>query len=391
MAEQTMLCPKCGKKIQITAALTAQVEEKIREELKDENDRALKAKDKDWEKRLEEEKESFEKKAKREAEEKFKTELKDLKDQVSEKDEKIEEQRKEELKLRKKERELEEKAKNQEIEMAKKLDVERTRIRGDVEKKYQEESRLKEVEKDQLISSLKRANEDLTRKLEQGSQQAQGEALEIDVEATLRNTFPMDIVDPIEKGVRGADIHQNVNHENGKLCGSILWECKRQKGWSDNWITKVREDRQRVKADIALIVSDILPKDVKGFGLVEGVWISNYQNYTGLATALRSGLIRETIARNQQIGKDQKMEVLFKYLTGPEFRNRVEAMMEPFINMKEDLEKEKRAMTTAWARREKQLEKVLENTSGMYGDLQGIMGKSLPEIKTLELPAATEE
>ena len=153
--------------------------------------------------------------------------------------------------------------------------------------------------------------------------------------------------------------------------------------------TKAKGDRQLVKADLAVIVSEVLPKEVKGFGLIDGIWVTNYQNYTGLATALRGGLIKETIARNQQVGKDQKVEILFKYLTGPEFRNRVESMMEPFITMKEDLEKEKRAITSAWARREKQLEKVLENTSGMYGDLQGIMGKSLPEIKTLELPSST--
>lgn len=391
MEEQSIVCPKCGKKIQLTAALTGQIEAKVREELLAEHEKDMKVKDKEWERKIEEEKGEFEKKYKREIEGKYKNELKDLKEQISEKETKIEELQKIELRLRKKERELEDRSKEQEIELSRKLDTERTKIREDVEKKYQETSRLKELEKDQLISSLKKSNEDLTRKLEQGSQQSQGEVLEVDVELTLRNTFVSDAIDPIEKGIKGGDVHQKVNHETGKTCGSIIWECKRQKKWSDQWLVKAKEDRQLIKADVAVIVTEVLPKDLKGFGLVDGVWVANYQNYIGLATALRVGLIKETIARNQQVGKDQKMEFLFKYLTGPEFRNRVESILEPFVSMKEDLEKEKRSITSAWARREKQLEKVLENTSGMYGDLQGLMGKSLPEIKVLELPGKIED
>jgi hypothetical protein len=445
MAEETMLCPKCGNKIQITAALTAQVEEALRTEIQKKADKELKAKEKEWEEKLAEEKESvakkakkdlekefkneldelkdkletkekeaekqklkakklademdeklkaeketLEKKAKKDADEKYKTELSDLQIQLNEKEKKIEDQRKEELKLRAKERELEEKTKNQELDLAKQLASATSKIREEVEAKQKEAFHLKEIENIQKLESLKRTNEELTRKLEQGSQQTQGEVLEINLEETLRKTFYMDLIEPVSKGVRGADVHQTVNHPNGKASGSILWECKRTKGWSDGWIAKLKEDRLEAKADIAVIVSENLPKDIKGFGQVESVWVANYTTYIGLASVLRAGLIDVSAARDQQVGKDQKMELLHRYLTGSEFKNRVEAIVEPFRIMKEDLEREKRAVSKNWALREKQLNNVMENTAGMYGDLQGIMGRALPEINTLELPPTDE-
>jgi hypothetical protein len=409
MAEQTIECPKCHKKFPITSALTAQVEERVREEMKKETEQQLKAKDEELEDKLEKAKEKYEeearqevdelkgklkktkdeyeKKAKKEAESKFKTEMEDLQAQIKEKDGQVDKATKAQLEFLAKEREWKRKIDGQALETAKRVEAERTKVQEEVQKRFQEESRLKDIEKDHQISSLKKTVDDLNRKLEQGSQQSQGEAIEEDIENVLKTTFLIDEIIPIKKGVKGGDIHQKINNDSGKPCGSILWECKRQKDWSDGWISKAKEDRQLVKADIAVVVSEVLPKDSKGFDLLDGVWFTNYQNYISLAKALRSGLIKETIARYQQVGKDQKMEILFKYLTGSEFRNRVEAIMEPFITMKDDLEREKRAVQSSWARREKQLEKVIDNTSGMYGDLQGIMGKSLPEIKTLELPA----
>jgi len=412
MAEQTIECPKCHKKFPITSALTAQVEEQVREELKKETEQQLKAKDKELEGKLEKAKEKYEeeaqlevdelkgklrkakdeyeKKAKKEAESKFKTELENLQTEVKEKEAQVDKANKAQLEFLAKEREWKRKIDGQALETAKKIEEERARIQEEVKKRYQEETRLKEAEKDQLIQSLKKSNDELNRKLEQGSQQAQGEAVEEDIENTLTTTFYKDEIIPIKKGVKGGDIHQKVNNDSGKPCGSILWECKRVKSWSDGWISKIKENRQLVNADISIIVSEELPKDSRGFDQIEGVWITNYQNYIGLAKALRVGLIQVSTARNQQVGKDRNMEVLFHYLTGSEFRNRVEAIMEPFIIMKDDLEKEKRAIQGSWNKREKMLNKVIDNTGGMYSDLQGIMGKSLPEINTLELPSGQE-
>ncbi len=413
MAEQTIECPKCHKKFPITSALTAQVEEQVREELKKETEQQLKAKDKELEGKLEKAKEKYEeaaqlevdelkgklkkakdeyeKKAKREAESKFKTELENLQAEVKEKDAQVDKANKAQLEFLAKEREWKRKIDGQALETAKKIEAERLKIQEEVQMRFQEETRLKELENDQLINSLKRANEDLARKLAQGSQQSQGEAVEEDIENTLITTFYKDEIVPIKKGVKGGDIHQKVNNDSGKPCGSILWECKRVKAWSDGWISKIKEDRQIVNADISIIVSEVLPKDSKGFDQVEGVWITNYQNYIGLAKALRTGMIQVAIAKLQQVGKDRNMDILFQYLTGSEFRNRVEAIMEPFIIMKDDLEKEKRAMQGSWNKREKMLNKVIDNTGGMYTDLQGIMGKSLPEIKTLELPSSQND
>lgn len=398
MADATMQCPHCGKKIQITAALSAQIEEHVRAEFEQENEKALKAKDKEWEEKIEEqkealtkklkkeaqskyetqvqelqdelekkddevekqkkkakevaeesakklaeEKEAILKKAKKEAEEQSKTQLEALQQQVTEQQSKIEKQREEELNFIKSKRDLEEKVKNQEVEMARKLERERAKITEELEQKYSETTRTKELEKDHLIASLKKSNEDLTRKLEQGSQQAQGEVVEVDIEETLRRAFYMDVVEPIEKGVRGADVHQRVNSNSGKACGSILWECKRTKAWSDGWISKLKEDRLNSKADIAVIVSENLPKEIKGFGEFEGVWVTNFHNYIGLASVIRAGLISVSVAKDQQVGKDQKLEALHRYLTGAEFKNRVEAIVEPFVIMKEDLEREKKS------------------------------------------------
>lgn len=320
MAEQTIDCPKCGKKIPISSALTAKVEEQVREELKKENEKALKAKENEYEEKLEKAKtriaeekdeeieelkdkvkktkEDAEKKAKREAEDKYKTELKDLQAQLDEKSTKAAKADKLQLEFLAKEREWQDKLDGQKIEMAKKISEERSKINEEVQKRFQEETRLKELEQEQLINSLKRANEDLTRKLAQGSQQAQGEAVEEDIENTLTTTFFTDEIIPIKKGVKGGDIHQKVNNDSGKPCGSILWECKRVKAWSDGWISKIKEDRQLVKADISVIVSEVLPKDSKGFDQVEGVWITNYQNYVGLAKALRASLFKHFVGHN---------------------------------------------------------------------------------------------
>jgi len=191
----------------------------------------------------------------------------------------------------------------------------------------------------------------------------------------------------VPKGEYGGDALQRVTGPLGQICGTILWESKRTKNWSDGWLVKLRDDQRTAKADIAIIVSQILPKGVEAFDLVDGIWVTNTKSVVSVAVALRHSLIEVASARQALEGQQTKTEMVYQYLTGPRFRHRVEAIVEAFSSMQEDLDREKKAITKQWAKREEQIERVMSATVGMYGDLQGIAGKSIQEIKGLELNA----
>ncbi len=216
------------------------------------------------------------------------------------------------------------------------------------------------------------------------------EELELELEEVLRDCCRLDEILPVPKGVRGADILQKVINKSGICCGSIIWEAKHTKSWSDGWISKLKDDQQQARADIAVLVTDVLPKEIECFGRKEGVWITVPRYMPGLVAALRLSLEEVAQPKRAVASKNETVEALFNYLTGPDFANRVEAIMRGFIGMKEELDDEKRVTIRRWAKREKQLDLVLGNTSGMYGDLQGYMGKSLKPIAALE-PSDTAE
>jgi len=187
--------------------------------------------------------------------------------------------------------------------------------------------------------------------------------------------------------MRGADVMQRVCSTTGQVCGTIIWESKRVKNWSDGWIEKLKEDQREAKADIAVLVSTVLPRGITGIHQQNGVWIADYTLVIGLATALRHGLMEIAAAKTSMEGRSEKLEMLYDYLSGPQFRQQIEAIVDAFVSMSKDLDQERRAMEKIWAKREKQIEKVVKNTSRMYGSLQGIVGSTLPELKTLELKA----
>ncbi|MCX6791532.1 MAG: DUF2130 domain-containing protein [Candidatus Gottesmanbacteria bacterium] len=270
------------------------------------------------------------------------------------------------------------------LETAKKLAEDEGKIREDVRKKVEEEHSLKEREINTKLQAALKLNEQLNQKLEQGSQQAQGESLELEVEDILRREFPGDIITEIAKGVRGADTLQRVIDKHSRECGFILWESKNAK-WSSAWIAKLREDQRNAKAQMGVLVSVNLPADIKGFTFRDGVWITNRSSVIGLAWALRINIAQVYTVKKMSEGKNEKMEELFKYLTGIEFRQRVEAIVEGFTNLQGDIEKEKRWFQVKWANQEKEIRKIIDSTHGMYGDLQGVTGRSLPEIKGLKL------
>jgi hypothetical protein len=296
-----------------------------------------------------------------------------------------------EMEMRKRQRDLEEKERNLRLEVERTLDAERKSIWEQAQQKLSEEHHLRELEKDRQLSDMRKQIEDLKRKAEMTSQQSQGEVQEVELEAILMQQFRHDTIEPVAKGVRGADVIQIVHDERARECGRIIWESKRTKAWSDGWIQKLKDDQRSARAEIAVIVSAVLPKEAGRFGLYDGVWVTEFASAVGLAAALRVHLIQLSYARNAAAGKNEKMELMYQYLSGPEFSSRVEGIVEAFKSMKEDLESEKRAMEKIWAKRDAQIVRVLKNTSGMYGELQGMIGAALPEVSSLELPSGSEE
>lgn len=313
-------------------------------------------------------------------------EMEDLKNQLAARAAKLEEAQRNELVLRQQQRELEDRTKNLELEVARKLDEERAKLQGDARRQAMEEQQLRMADKEKLIADLKTQIESLQQKAEQGSQQSQGEVLELQLEEMLRLAFPLDEIMPVPKGVTGADVLQRVRNNLGQDCGTIIWESKRTKSWTQGWLTKLKDDARAQGADLAILVSQALPDTVTNSGLVEGVWVSGFTFALPLAAALRNGLLGIAAARRAESGKEEKMEVLYQFITSPQFRRQVEGVLEAFTEMQRDLDTERRAMEKLWKKREAQINRVLNGTSGQYGALQGIVGNAaLPEIKTLEL------
>jgi hypothetical protein len=232
---------------------------------------------------------------------------------------------------------------------------------------------------------MQRQIEELRRKAEQGSQQLQGEALEIELESQLRARFARDQIEPVPKGEFGGDVLHRVFGPTGQACGTILWESKRTKNWSDGWLVKLRDDQRTAKAEIAMIVSSALPKGVESFDLIDGVWVVEPRFALPLAIALRQSLIDVAGSKLAQEGQQSKMELVYSYLTGPRFRHRIDAIVERFTEMQTDLDRERKTMMRMWAKREEQLRGVLDSTAGLYGDLQGIAGRAMGDIESLDI------
>ena len=292
--------------------------------------------------------------------------------------------REQELELRKQQRQLETEKEMLKLEVVRQVDAERQQLIQSAKEQFDQEHQFKQAEKDKTIADLAAKLKEMQRKVEQGSQQLQGEVQELALEEMLSATFPFDEIDPVGKGVNGGDAMQVVINGNAQVCGRVLWESKRTKRWGADWLAKARDDARESRSDCVVIVSEALPEGVQSFAFVEGVWVSSWAAAKSLATALRHGLIEVTKARTAIHGQNAKQELVYNYLAGSEFQRRVAGIAEAFITMQSDLEGEKRAYKKQWSKREKQLERAITNTASLYGDLQGIIGASLPMIKGLE-------
>ena len=314
-------------------------------------------------------------------------ELAELQDVLNQREVKLAEAQKAQADLIRQKRELDDAKRELELTVEKRVQDGLSATREQAKREAEEGLKLKVMEKEQTIASMQTQIEELKRRAEQGSQQLQGEVQELELETLLTAKFPQDIIEPVPKGEFGGDTLHRIIGPLGQLCGTILWESKRTKNWSDGWLVKLRDDQRAAKADIAVIVSQVLPKGVESFDLIAGVWVTHSRSMLSVAVALRHSLIEVASARLALEGQQTKTEMVYQYLTGPRFRHRVEAIVESFSSMQEDLDKEKKAITKQWAKREEQIERVMGATVGMYGDLQAIAGKSLQEIDGLELTA----
>jgi hypothetical protein len=412
MAEPTVVCPQCKTEIKLTESLAAPLLESIRRDY----EQRLTQKDVDIAKRektvheheavLKKQKESMDeqvaqkmqheqariaaeeaKKAKlavgNELNQKAK-EITDLQDILKQRDIKLADAQKAQADLIRKQRELDDAKRELELTVEKRVQTDLGAAREKAKKEAEDEMNLKVMEAEQTIASMQRQIEDLKRRAEQGSQQLQGEVQELEIESLLGARFPRDTIQPVPKGEFGGDILHRVIGPLGQQCGTILWESKRTKNWSDGWLPKLREDQRAAKAEIAVILSQVLPKDVETFGLVDQVWVAHPKVALPVAIALRQTLIEIAGARQASEGQQTKMEMVYQYLTGPRFRHRIQAIVEAFSSMREDLDRERKAITKQWSKREEQIDRVMQATVGMYGDLQGIAGKTLQEIEGLE-------
>lgn len=399
-------CPKCHTIIEVTQVMRSQLSDQIRQELASEaaiaqaeleKTRAALTKERkgldEQRKNLAEEvrqqvetgRQKLLSQAREQAKAELTVELRDRDQQVSELQQKLKQAQQEELALRKRERELQSKTDELKLEVERQLQAERDGIRQAALQQADQDHQLKNAEKDKQIADMRQQIDLLKRKAEQGSQQLQGEVQETALEEQLQTAFPTDSISPIAKGVNGGDSLQQVLDQSGTNCGTILWESKRTKKWSNSWLSKLREDQRNARAACAVIVSETLPPGVASFDLVDGVWVCSWACVRPLAAALRTVLMEVAKSRLAVQGQHGKMEMLYNYLSSQEFRNRVTGMVEAIAAMQVDLISEKRSMQRIWSKREKQIERAIAHTAGMYGDLQGIVGRSLPEIKGLTL------
>ena len=423
MTEPTITCPNCKTEIRLTESLAAPLIAATRQQF----EKQLSQKDveiaqreqgvRDKEKQIAEAKRTLEDQVAEQVNSQLKTErarvieeesrrakqaaaaeldgkareLAELQEVLKVRDEKLAEAQKAQAELIKKQRELDDAKRELELTVEKRVQDGLSEVRTQAKREAEEGLKLKVMEKDQTIASMQQKIEELKQKAEQGSQQLQGEVQELELETLLRAKFPFDSIEPVPKGEFGGDVLQRVVSQSGQTSGAILWESKRTKNWSDGWLVKLREDQRTAKAEVSVLVSQALPKGTETFDVIDGVWVTSPRAALPVATILRHTLLQVGMARQTSEGQQTKTEMIYQYLTGPRFRQRVEAIVEAFSTMQEDLDKERKAIMKQWAKREEQIERVMGATVGMYGDLQGIAGKSLQEIEGLEFPALESE
>jgi hypothetical protein len=419
MSESKITCPSCGTTFNAEDAIAKGLEEKLTKEFQEKNKKAaeqlelknqeiqkkqqeIENKQKDFEARQEKAREDYvqklkedkekisaeaKAKAEKEAGESIGLKLKSLEETIERKNKENLELQKKELEFLQKEQELKEIKEKMELEVQRKILDAKKQSEEEITRREQEKFVMREQEWKKQMEDQKRLNEEMQRKMEQGSMQLQGEVQELVIEEILKAAFPFDVIEEVAKGARGADCIQIVRNNLMQECGKIIYESKRTKAFSQEWISKLKDDMRASGAELAVLITETAPKDQKHFAQMNGVWVCSFAEFKALAAVLRDGLIRIQAASESNENKGEKMEMLYTYLTGNEFRQQVEAIVEGFTSLQTELEREKKAMQLIWKRREKQIEKVIHNTLAMHGSVKGIAGASVQDIRSLELGA----
>lgn len=409
-------CPNCNTQIDVNDILSHQLEDEIKKKYNEqlvqerkkfdseytrlnqakEEFESLKRKENELfkerlETKLREEKNQLETKLKLKLREESDDQFKQLQQELNEKSEQIKELNRTRAEIEKLKREKSELKEAAEAEAQKRLNDMILSEKDKIRKSEEERNELKFRELQKQLEDQKKLTEEMKRKQEQGSMQLQGEVQELAIEEWLASHFPLDSIEEIKKGARGGDCIQIINTRTLQNCGSIYYESKRTKEFQPSWIEKFKADIRDKGANIGVLVTDVLPQTMDRMGMYEGIWICTYDEFKGLCSVLRESIIQLNSAVASQEGKGDKMHMLYDYLTSPTFKMQVEAIVEGFSQMKNDLESEKRSMQRIWKQREKQIEKVITNTIDMYGSVRGIAGSAVQSVKALELPGFEEE
>lgn len=366
-------------------SLELEVEKRVYEEKK-KIEQELAARIEEEHRRKEEELKKQIERIRRSAEEEASKKLKLLEEELKEKDKKLEEAIKKELELRKMQRTLEEQKRVLELEVERRLDEERKKMEKSLKETLEYRYSLEKQEYEKRIMDMKRQIEELRMKAEQSSSQLRGEVLEKSLETVLRDIFREDEIVPVKTGSQGADIIHRVYTRYGHYCGTIIWEAKRTKNWQDRWLQKLREDQKKEGAEIAVLVSEVLPPDVRGLGIKERIIVTSYENIVPIAILLRNQLIEIAKIKSIHQNQEYKAKMIYEYLSSTKFRHKLETAIDVYNQMMEDLRKEKQTIQKLWAKREQQIEIAMKNISTLYGELQAIAGTSLAEIRGLNFP-----
>jgi hypothetical protein len=394
-------CPQCHHVFDVEASLAAQIEKRLKADLakgqqkalaeldqqREELERQKKAVaqqqkhiDQEVEQRLLAERKTLEQEALRKAREAQAAEVQALKDKAKERDEELARMKKEQINLLDEKEKLERARADLELETKKAMAKERKRIEDEVKQREDEAHRMKDREKDLLLEKMKEQVEDLKRKMEQGSMQVQGEVQELELRELLEHQFRHDSIEEVLTGANGADVLQLVHDRLGRLCGTIAYESKRTKAFSDKWVEKLKEDMHRHKAEVGVIVTEAMPKDMSTMGLRDGVFVCSFREVGALAQVLRQSVLRIAEVRAQEENKDDKAHQLYSYFTSPEFKRRMQVIVEGYSVMKQQLEAEKRLMQKQWAARDKQLNALVDSATELQGSILGIAGNVMEAL-----------
>ena len=391
-------CPNCGTTINVEDVLSHQIEDKLRIQYEIEfkekakslsnREKAIKESEKNQQEIIEQELEKKEKDLRNELDKEYKKDydkkITSLSTDLSKKEKELSDLKDKEIELEKLKREMGNIEKDFELKFEKEINKLQTEIEEKITKIEFEKHELRMREKDKKIEDFQKQVTDLERKLKQGSMQLQGEVQELAIEEILTELFPDDEIKPVPKGKPGADSVLIVHSNTDETAGKIIYESKRTKNFSNSWLEKLKTDQRKENADIAVLVTKTLPKEIENIGIIDGIWVCSYQFIKPISIILHDGILRIHAVRNVQKNSGDKMQLLYDFLTSNEFKMQIEAILEGFLSLKQSMDKEKLAMEKIWKEREKQLDKVLTNTTQFYGSIKGIAGAGVPEIPMLE-------